>query len=87
MVSQRLNDGFALQGDSLLQTDVFRRGANFHDKLSRDDIPLTVVLMTIVAELLGIEFCLHGFGLSWLERYTDKALQLDRTDLLTGVCG
>ena len=82
MVSQRLGDSIALQGNSLLQTDVLRRGAHLHLILSRGYIPLALVLMTVVAELVGIEFHLYGLGLTRLEFHTGKTLQLLRTNLL-----
>ena len=86
MVSQRLHHGLAFQRDDLLQTDILRRGTHLHFILSGGDVPLTLVLMTVEAELLGIEFHLHGLGLTGLEFHAGKALQLLRADLLLLVC-
>ena len=49
------------------------------------DVPLTLTVMAVVAELVGIEFHQHSLRLTRLQRHTGKALQLNGTQRLAVV--
>ena len=88
MSAQRLGDGLALQLYLLLEFDVLRRCTNLDDKCARFDVPFAhITLMGIESKLLDIESGGNGLGLSGLQRDAGKALQLDRTDILTSARG
>ena len=87
MVSDGFADGFAGEGDGLLQLDVGRRAGNLHHILARCDVPLALALVAVVAELLGEELRVDGLALAGCQRDAGEALQLQWTDGLLGIGG
>ena len=86
MVPQRLDDMLAGQCDLVIKPDVSRRSSDLHFKCSRRDVPLTHAVVGIISELLGMELHADRPCLARLKRNAGKALELDRTDVLSIGC-
>ena len=88
MVAQRLCNRLALELYLLLKLDVVRRSTHLYDEGAWLDVPFAYIsLMAVETKLLYIETGGDSLLLSWFQRYAGKALQLNRTDVLTLGCG